>query len=162
MKGTNMLTCTFRINLLIFMICAVSSQALAQDRSQKSKPPVIVIDICLPPAAPSPTPIPYPNISMRNTNKKNSGISRGQVLTFTMSGNRLENLGSVGVYSKGSKNNSFLAKLDQVPRGKKQVSQRKIIITAKDDLPASAIYRINFRRDLKSKAFYSTDFRVAN
>jgi hypothetical protein len=77
-----------------------------------------------------------------------------------MSGNMLENFGSVEVYSKGSKSTQFLANLEQIPKGKKKVSQRKINMTFKGGQSASTIYRINFRRDLNSVIFYSEDFTV--
>lgn len=153
-----------RMSLGLIFFSFLGGLLRAQSPKQKERPTVVTVDVVLKPAAPSPVPVPYPNVSLKySPNKKDSKmIAKGQSLTFTMSGKQLERLESAEVYSKGSRYSKFGAKLEQLPKGKNEVRLRKIIITVKENLPASTIYRINFRPDLRSKPFYSTEFVVGS
>jgi hypothetical protein len=135
--------------------------AYSQSAKKKITSPVINVDVCITPPNPSgPIPVPYPNIvkSVSTTNTSKSLIN-GQSLTFILSGENLENIDELQVYVQGSKSNLFEAKLEPVYR-KKNVRQRRVILTAKGKLRNVERYRLNFKKDLTSRSFYSDEFTV--
>ena len=133
--------------------------AFSQSAKKKVTSPVINVDVCITPPTPSgPVPVPYPNIvkSVSTTNTSKSLIN-GQSLTFILAGENLENIDALQVYVQGSKSNLFEAKLEPVYR-KKNVRQRRVILTPKGNLRNVEIYRLNFKKDLTSRSFYSDEF----
>ncbi len=122
---------------------------------------MINVDVCISTPTPSgPVPIPYPNIVKSvSTNNTSKSLVSGQSLTFILSGENLENIDALQVYVQGSKSNLFEAKLEPVYR-KKNVRQRRVILTAKGKLGNVERYRLNFKKDLTSRSFYSDEFTI--
>jgi len=127
-------------------------------------------DVCKTPAPPaSPVPIPYPNIKVSETkkgNKKtkteggkiNPKTSPGDIITYTLLGDSLENIISAEVCTGCLKNNNFKTILEPLAKGQKNVTERKLTITYLGD--ENQHFQINFRRDMVSDPIFSSEYNL--
>lgn len=157
-RAANLIFATRNIVSILFLILA-TGMASSQSAKKKVTSPVTNVDVCITPSPPSgPVPVPYPNVvkSVSTTNSSKYLVN-GQSLTFILSGENLENIHALQVYVDGAKSNLFEAKLEPIYR-KKNVRQRRVILTPKGNMRNAAKYRLNFKKDPASLSFFSDEF----
>jgi hypothetical protein len=127
-------------------------------------------DVCKTPAPPAPSvPIPYPNIKVTETSKttKKTKIDgdkvmtkarKGDILTYALYGDSLENIISAEVCTGCLKNNNFKTTLEPVAKGQKNVTVRKLTITYLGE--KNQHFQINFRRDMVSEPIFSREYNL--
>lgn len=160
-RAANLIFATRNMVSLLFLVLA-TGMAFSQSAKKKVTSGVINVDVCLPPPSPptGPVPVPYPNVVKSvSTTSSSKYLVNGQSLTFILSGENLENINALQVYVDGSKSNLFEAKLEPVYR-KQNVRQRRVILTPKGNMRNAERYRLNFKKDLTSRSFYSDEFTV--
>jgi hypothetical protein len=152
------------MNKLVFMsVFLILSLAMSVNLSGQSMgkkgSKTVNVDVILVPSPPG-VPIPYPNIGIKYQSgaSQSASITRGQALTFELSGDNLEYIKKVEVYLGNSKTSAFAAKLESIPRGARRVQHRKVFLTPKNLSSESTTYKINFRKDRKSGTLYQRAF----
>lgn len=154
------------INLIFLSISlgfynALSAQSVRKENSTKT----VNIDVVLKPSPPAgPVAIPYPNMQIKYqpNGSQSSLISRGSTLVFELSGSNLENIASAEITPRNSGQNVFEVKLEAIRAGSKRIQRRTVIITAKNMDSQETLFKINFKKDSRSKAFYVREFRSKN
>jgi hypothetical protein len=147
------------VSLLLLLLA--TGMAFSQSAKKKVTSVVINVDVCITPSPPtSPVPIPYPNVVKSvSTTSSSKYLVNGQSLTFILSGENLEHIDALQVYVGGSKSNLFEAKLEPVYR-KKNVRQRRVMLTPKGKMRNAEKYRLNFKKDPTTRSFFSDEFTV--
>ena len=142
-----------------FLFAQKTTSAIGMTTENSSGQSLGFPDVCFVPLPPAPqVPIPYSSISyVKSENKKSKSKVKleKKSVTYTIKGEGLERIGSANVYVNGISSEMFEATLEPVARGAKNVSNRKITITAKKGPLYLSKMNLNFRRSLDSEPFFN-------